>query len=295
MSISKKKKLDEVSRNEMLATSKLQTITRYKKAAEYKGFTIADIDTTSVLTTNSLRVTCRVGNYWDTVELEDILYWIQLEAEKEKNNQVNTKAVTRAIMDAIDGTDIKVDCSCPDFCLKEDTKIKLLDGNIYTIKDLKQRFDNNEELWVYSVDEKGDFKPGKVLNVWISGTSNKMIKVTLDNDKVVETTSNHLYMLRDGSYKRADELTINQSLMSLYFNISHNSNHKIKNIEIIEYKETIPVYDIEVENFHNFYVEAGVILHNCYRFAYKCSKYGCKYGKQETRPAKKTNPNDYRL
>jgi len=148
MSISEKKKLDEVSRNEMLATSKLQTITRYKKSAEYKGFTIADIDTTSVLTTNSLRVTCRVGNYWDTVELENILYWVQLEAEKEENNQVNTKAVTRAIMDAIDGVDIKVDCSCADFQ---------------------------------------------------------------------------------------------------------------------------------------------------YRFSYKCSKYGCKYGKQETRPAKKTNPNDYRI
>lgn len=110
-----KDKLEEVSRNEMLATSKLQTITRYKKSVNYKGFTIADIDTTSVFTTNSFRVTCRVGDYWDTVEMENILYWIEMEAEKEPNNQINTKSVTRAIMDAIDGTDIKVDCTCPDF------------------------------------------------------------------------------------------------------------------------------------------------------------------------------------
>ena len=110
-----KDKLEEVSRNEMLATSKLQTITRYKKSVNYKGFTIADIDTTSVFTTNSFRVTCRVGDYWDTVEMENILYWVEMEAEKEPNNQINTKSVTRAIMDAIDGTDIKVDCTCPDF------------------------------------------------------------------------------------------------------------------------------------------------------------------------------------
>lgn len=108
-------KLQEVSRNEMLATSKLQTITRYKKSVNYKGFTIADIDTTSIFTTNSFRVTCRVGDYWDTVEMENILYWVEMEAEKEPNNQINTKSVTRAIMDAIDGTDIKVDCTCPDF------------------------------------------------------------------------------------------------------------------------------------------------------------------------------------
>ena len=108
-------KLQEVSRNDMLATTKMQTVTRYKKSVNYKGFTIADIDTTSIFTTNSFRVTCRVGDYWDTVEMENILYWVEMEAEKEPNNQINTKSVTRAIMDSIDGTDIKVDCTCPDF------------------------------------------------------------------------------------------------------------------------------------------------------------------------------------
>ena len=113
--MSKVIKLQEVSRNELLAKSKKQTITRYNKSAGYKGFSIVDIDTTSVLTTDSLRVTCRVGDYWDTVELEDILYWVQFYAEQNPNNQINTKVVTKAIMDAIDAMTIKVDCSCPDF------------------------------------------------------------------------------------------------------------------------------------------------------------------------------------
>ena len=108
-------KLEEVSRNDMLVKAKKQTITRYNKAAGYRGFSIIDIDTTSVLTTNCLRVTCKVGDYWDTVEMQNILYWIQAEAEKNRNYQVNTKGVTAAIMNSIDGMDIKVDCTCPDF------------------------------------------------------------------------------------------------------------------------------------------------------------------------------------
>jgi hypothetical protein len=110
-----KQKIEEVSRNDMLAKAKSQTITRYNKAPGYKGFSIVDIDTTSVFTTNSLRVTCRVGDYWDTVEMENILYWIQVEAEKNPNYQINTKGITAAIMNSIDGMDIKVDCTCPDF------------------------------------------------------------------------------------------------------------------------------------------------------------------------------------
>lgn len=105
----------EVSRNELLARGKSQTITRYNKAPAYRGFNIVDIDTTSILTTNRLRVTCKVGDYWDTIEMQDILFWIQFEAEKNANNQINTKAINNAIMQSIDGMDIKVDCTCPDW------------------------------------------------------------------------------------------------------------------------------------------------------------------------------------
>ena len=38
-------KLEEVSRNELLALTKGETITRYNKAQAYKGFNIVNIDT----------------------------------------------------------------------------------------------------------------------------------------------------------------------------------------------------------------------------------------------------------
>lgn len=108
-------KLEEVSRNELLVKAKSQTITRYNKAAGYRGFNIVDIDTTGVLVNDALRITCRVGDYFDTVELQNILYWVETYAERNKDRQINTKTVTKALMDAIDAMDIKVDCSCSDW------------------------------------------------------------------------------------------------------------------------------------------------------------------------------------
>lgn len=114
----KKYILNEVSRNELLAKSKGETIDRYNRAAGYKGFGISNIDTSNILSNNSVVITCHVGQYDDVVELEDILYWIQIVAENTKSytkNQVNTKVVTQAIMNSIDGMDIKVDCTCGDW------------------------------------------------------------------------------------------------------------------------------------------------------------------------------------
>lgn len=110
-----KDKLEEVSRNELLAKTKGETITRYKKSAQYKGFSLVDIDINSLLRNNTIVLVCRVGDYLDYIQLEDVLYWIQIVAEKSENRQINNKVVTEALMNAIDGMDIKVDCECGDW------------------------------------------------------------------------------------------------------------------------------------------------------------------------------------
>lgn len=107
-------KIEEASRNELLAQAKSQTKTRYDKSAQYKGFSIVDIDTTSIFKTDTITITCKVGDYHDVIELQDILIWIQMEAEK-SNNQINTKIITQALMEAIDALEIKVNCDCRRF------------------------------------------------------------------------------------------------------------------------------------------------------------------------------------
>lgn len=110
-----KEKKEEASRNELLALAKMQTKTRYEKAAGYKGFSIVDIDTSMLLRDDTITVTCNVGKYYDTIQLMDVLIWIQMESERNPNNQVNTKAITAALMEAIDALEIKVNCTCGDW------------------------------------------------------------------------------------------------------------------------------------------------------------------------------------
>ena len=48
----------------------------------------------------------------------------------------------------------------------------------------------------------------------------EVISVTLDNGETIICTPDHRFMLRDGSYKAAAELTPDDSLMPLYRKIS---------------------------------------------------------------------------
>lgn len=110
-----KSKKEEASRNELLVLAKSQTKTRYEKSAGYKGFSIVDIDTSMLLRDDTMTITCNVGKYYDTIQLMDVLIWIQMESEQNPDNQVNTKSITAALMEAIDALEIKIDCTCPDW------------------------------------------------------------------------------------------------------------------------------------------------------------------------------------
>lgn len=338
-----KTSLQEVTRWEILRRSQKESPDRYMKKAKYSPKDFKNVDFEDLFTNNTFTWSTRVhgeSNYIVTISFEgpfDLLKY-DLKSMRGKNRwkRITLAMVTKALSTALDTEDLYIDCSCPDFCLEENTQIKLLNNEVYTIKEIYNKFQNNEELWVYSTDEKGDFKPGNVTDVWISGQVNELIEITLDNDKVIKTTPNHLYMLRNGEYIEAEQLQIGQSLMSLYFkqfkgyeNVMLNSkpksfvsvyktvaneilqdeiklakphyttamksgyinnyNHKIKNIRRIILDSPINVYDLTVDKYNNFYVDAGVILHNCYRFKYWATQADCNYGVPQNTPPKVRN------
>ena len=99
-----------------------------------------------------------------------------------------------------------------DTCLSKDTLIPLLDGTQKTIKELTEE---KGEYWVYSSLPNGQVVPGKAHSARITG-KRKLIKVNLDNGKFIECTDNHLFMMRDGTYKEAGKLKPMDSLMPLY-------------------------------------------------------------------------------
>ena len=220
-------------------------------------------------------------NYLVTIKFSGVLEKVR---ELLKNGgKFEFRIIANALTQVFNTGDIKIHCTC----LHPDTKINLLDGTIPTVKELKERFDNGEELWVYSTDENGDFKPGKVSNVFITKKTTKFIRIYLDNDKYIDTTPDHLYLKRDGNYIEAQDLQVGDSLMP---------NHSVVKIEYITLEEPIEVYDITVDKYSNFLVDSSVILHNCadfrYRFGYWLTRNNDDAGPYENRPSDKTNPHD---
>jgi len=194
-------------------------------------------------------------DYVVTVIFEHILDEIRQQI-KMNNMKLEFKCILKALVKVFNSDDVYIHCTC----LHPDTQIKLLDGTTCSVKEMCERYNNGEKLWVYSIDNNGDFKPGEVEKVWVTKKEKSLIKITLDNGKEITTTLDHPYMMRDGSYKLAQHLAIGESLMPL---------HKVAKIEYITLDKPIEVYDIKVAKWENFLVDAGVVLHNCPDFTYR--------------------------
>ena len=99
-----------------------------------------------------------------------------------------------------------------DSCLAGNTKIPLLNGTEKTIEEMCKE---GGKYWVYSSKPNGEVVPGFAHSARIMGKK-KLLKITLDNGEFFECTEDHRIMLRDGSFKEAGKLLVNESLMPLY-------------------------------------------------------------------------------
>ncbi|MFA5396895.1 MAG: HNH endonuclease [Methanogenium sp.] len=102
-------------------------------------------------------------------------------------------------------------------CLSADTKISLLDGRELTIPEIIKEREEGKQHWVYSYDiEKRKVVSGKVANALKTKLNTKTVKVKLDNDQFIVCTPDHPFLLRNGEYKEAQNLSFGDSLMPLY-------------------------------------------------------------------------------
>ena len=116
--------------------------------------------------------------------------------------------------------------------VREDSIIPLLDGTEITIKELSNRVKSGEEIWSYAIqDGTKAIVPSKIIWCDLTRKDSELIRVTLDDGTHLDTTPDHEYMLRDGSYKRADALTEGQSLMPFYTITSTEKQDRITGYE----------------------------------------------------------------
>jgi DNA gyrase subunit B len=101
-------------------------------------------------------------------------------------------------------------------CFSGDTEVALTDGRNLTFKELAEEYKNGKKNYCYTVRQDGEIGIGEIKNPRITKKSADVIKIVLDNDEEIICTPDHKFMLRDGNYKEAKNLTSNDSLMPLY-------------------------------------------------------------------------------
>ncbi len=151
-------------------------------------------------------------------------------------------------------------------CFSGDTKVALADGRALSFEELIAEQAEGKEHFCYTIRKDGTIGLERIINVRMTKTNSEVIRVIMDNGESLVCTPDHLFMLRDGSYKPADQLTADDSLMpwrgeeTLAQAASAYHNHRVVAIEKLE--ERIDVYDLEVPGTHNFALASGVFVHN---------------------------------
>jgi DNA gyrase subunit B len=91
--------------------------------------------------------------------------------------------------------------------------------------------------------------------------------IELEFETKIKCTPEHLFMLEDGSWIEAQNLSIGQKVQSGLEYCGGQYVHKncsigVKAIRTISLDTAVPVYDLTVDTYHNFLLGNGAVVHN---------------------------------
>ena len=161
-----------------------------------------------------------VGN----IEPEAIPTYVEQQRQQLRTNPVVDKSTGR--------TDLRFNA----MCLSLKNQVKLQDGRFITLGDFIKEWESGKtDQWVYSIDQETKaIVPGKVVWAGITRKDAELVRVTLDDGSYLDTTPDHRFMKRDGSYCEAKDLVANDALMPLYTKVSTKEDgYKILGYELL--------------------------------------------------------------
>ena len=113
-----------------------------------------------------------------------------------------------------------------DSCLTMDTEIPLLDGRNLTLNQIAVEFNKGERLWTYSCNPNtGKFAPGIISWAGVTRKDQKVVKITLDNDKSITCTLDHKFPVWNKGKVEAKDLQVGDSMIPFYSRKKQISNY----------------------------------------------------------------------
>ncbi len=100
-------------------------------------------------------------------------------------------------------------------CFVGETRVALASGISKTMAELAEDWALGIQHFGYATNDEGDIRIVPLIEPRLTKRNAGLVEVTLDNGEVLRCTPEHLFRLRDGSYKPALELQPGESLMPL--------------------------------------------------------------------------------
>ena len=160
-------------------------------------------------------------------------------------------------------------------CVIGSTKVWTVDG----AKSFKDLADANEDVDVYCLDGDGNVKVSKMFHPRITGYNIELVKITLDDGTVLNTTFNHRFLTADG-YTAAEDLFKGDRLITLKKGVTLPADIDEKDVEFTECSGTkkgtvIKKCEVSGEEFECVWDEREV----CTREGYDADLYNIKLKK----------------
>ena len=142
-------------------------------------------------------------------------------------------------------------------CFTGDTEVYTSDG-LVCIEEIQV----GDSVWAYN-PETGETELKEVLNVWVKETD-EILHVSTSDGETIDTTTNHPFYVEDKGWVAAGDLEIGDTLIT-----ADGDEVEVTDLELEKLAEPITVYNLEVADFHTYFVgEYGVLVHNKYSGSY---------------------------
>lgn len=136
-------------------------------------------------------------------------------------------------------------------CFTGDTLLLLSDGTTISFDELVER---KTDVMVNSYDLRNQqLVAARGYDACIVKKAKSLVEVELETGDKVRCTSNHWFLTRSAGYTEAANLRVGMKLIP---------DHEVKAVRMIELETEVPVYDISVEDFQNFQLACGIVVHN---------------------------------
>lgn len=101
-------------------------------------------------------------------------------------------------------------------CFSGDTKVALADGRNLSFRELVEEGQKGKQNFCYTIKEDGRIGIAPIIHPRVTRRNAKVIRLIIDNGEEIVCTPDHQFMLRNSSYRKAEELAKSTSLMPLY-------------------------------------------------------------------------------